>query len=251
MGFHLRTTSKRRSPFSPAYTASTSTRRPGGRLLEELRVTLPEDKSHSWYENPYNSRAYKRLCFEFGVSPVTDWRQKLDHGCQGLGSWSTFMTPSWAYRHAHVTQGPFFHPKDAMRHNRDISGAWTTFVLEKSEGSTQVGVERLNDSIRTYVWAILGAQAQTRSNILKTGTGFDAQKQFLADIEDAIASPVDIPSSIFRYQKTLHPHPWTSCSGLGSICRRATWHSIRAISRDTTTRSRYPDRTRLSDTTLG
>ena len=103
------------------------------------------------------------------------------------------MTPCGAYRHAHVAQGPFFHPKDAMRHYRDISGAWTTFVLDKSEGFTQAGVESLNESIRTYVWAILGAQAQTRSNILKTGTGFDAQKQFLADIEDAIASPVDIP----------------------------------------------------------
>ena len=113
------------------------------------------------------------------------------------------MTPSGVYRYAHVAQGPFFHPKDAMRHNRDISGAWTTFVLDKSEGFTQAGVERLNDSIHTYVWAILGAQAQARSNILKTGTVFDAQKQFLADIEDAIASPVDIPSSISRYQKTL------------------------------------------------
>ena len=173
------------------------------RLLEELRVALPGDKSHSWYENPYSSRAYKRLCFEFGVLPDTDWRQKLDHGCQGLGSWSTFMTPSGAYRQAHVAQGPFFHPKDAMRHNRDISGVWTTFVLDKSEGFTLASVERLNDSIRTYVWAILGAQAQMRSNILKTGTGFDAQKQFLADIEDAIASPVHIPSSISRYQKTL------------------------------------------------
>ena len=90
-----------------------------------------------------------------------------------------------------------------MRHNPDISGAWTTFVLDKSGGFTQAGVERLNDSLRTYVWAILGVQAQTRSNILKTGTGFDAQKQFLADIEDAIASPVDIPSSVSRYQKTL------------------------------------------------
>ena len=94
------------------------------------------------------------------------------------------MTPSGAYRNAHVEQGPFFHPNDAMRHNRDISGAWTTFFLDKSEGFTQAGVERLNDSIRTYVWAILGAQTQTRSNILKTGTGFDDQKRFLADIED-------------------------------------------------------------------
>ena len=92
---------------------------------------------------------------------------------------------------------------DAIRHNRDISGAWTMFIPDKSEGFTQAGVERLNDSIRTYVWAILGAKAQTRSNILKAGTGFDAQKQFLANIEDAIASPVDIPSSIARCQKTL------------------------------------------------
>ena len=113
------------------------------------------------------------------------------------------MTPSGANRHAHAAQGPFFHPKDAMHHNRDISGTWTTFVLDKSEGFTQAGVERLNDSIRTYVWAILGAQTQTRSNILKTGTGFDAQKKFLVSIEDAIASPVDIHSCIARYQKTL------------------------------------------------
>ena len=77
-----------------------------------------------------------------------------------------------------------------------------------------MGVERLNDSIHTYVWAILGAQDQTRSNILKTGTGFDEQHQFLATIEDAITSPVDIPSSIARYQKHLgmRPHPLTSCA---------------------------------------
>ena len=68
------------------------------RLLEELRVPLPGDKSHSWYENPFDVRGYKRLCSEFGVSPDTDWRHKLDHGCQGLGSYGTFMEPSGAYR---------------------------------------------------------------------------------------------------------------------------------------------------------
>ena len=172
-------------------------------LLVELKVALPGDKSYSWYENAYDAKAYKRLCTEFGVVPTTDWRQKLHNRCQGLGSWSTYMEPSGAYRHAHYSDGPFFHPMDAIRHNRDISGAWTMFILDKSEGFTQAGVERLIDSIRTYVWAILGAQAQTRSNILKAGTGFDAQKQFLANVEDAIASPVDIPSSIARYQKTL------------------------------------------------
>ena len=113
------------------------------------------------------------------------------------------MTPSGEYRHAHYSDGPFFHPNDAIRHNRDISGAWTMFIPDTSEGFTQADVERLNDSIRTYLWAILGSQAQTRSNILKAGTGFDAQKQSMANIEDVIASPVDIHSSIARYQKTL------------------------------------------------
>ena len=81
--------------------------------------------------------------------------------------------------------------------------AWRTFILDKSDGFTQPGVERLNDSIRTYVWAILGAQAQTRTGILGTGTAFDAQKQFLANIEDAISSPVDLPSAISCYQDVL------------------------------------------------
>ena len=40
------------------------------RLLEELRVALPGDKSHSWYENPYNSRAYKRLSLSLGYRQI-------------------------------------------------------------------------------------------------------------------------------------------------------------------------------------
>ena len=115
------------------------------RILEELCVTLPGDKSHEWYENAYNARGYKRLCTEFGVSSDTDWRQKLDHGCQGLGLYSTYMEPSGAYRHSYQAQGPFFHPIDAIRHNRDISRALTTFILDNSNGFTKAGVERLND----------------------------------------------------------------------------------------------------------
>ena len=113
------------------------------------------------------------------------------------------MTPSGAYRSAPAARGPLFHPKDAIRHNCDISGVWTAFVLDRLEGFTQAGVERVNDSIRNYVWVILGAYPQTQSNILKTGTGSDAQKQFKTNIEDAIDSPVDIHRGIARYQKCV------------------------------------------------
>ena len=84
-----------------------------------------------------------------------------------------------------------------------IAENWQTFVLDKSEGFTKAGVERINDSIRTYVWAMVGAQAQTRTDIVGVGTAFDAQKQFLANVEDAISSPVDLPSAIKRYQDVL------------------------------------------------
>ena len=188
----------KKHPFLPACTASTSTIRPGASL--KSCVSPSQGINHILDMRTHITRG-----------PTSGFALSLGyrHIRTGGRSWTTDVkasalgVPSGAYRHAHVGQGPFFHPKDGMRHNLDISGAWTTFVLDKSEGFRQAGVGRLNDLIRTYVRAILGAQAQTRSNILKTGTGFDAQKQFLAYIEDAIASPVDIPSSIAHYQKTL------------------------------------------------
>ena len=71
-----------------------------------------------------------------------------------------------------------------------------SFPINQKASRKRVWSASTTVQLLAYVWAILGAQAQTRSNILKAGTGFDAQKQFLANVEDAIASPVDIPSSI-------------------------------------------------------
>ena len=39
--------------------------------------------------------------------------------------------------------------------------------------------------------------------ILKLGTGFDAQKQFMANIQDAKNSPIDLPTQISKYQNVL------------------------------------------------
>ena len=80
-----------------------------------------------------------------------------------------------------------------------------SFILDTpyDSGFFRAGVSRINDSIRTYAWAILGSQSQARSSILGHGKAFDAQKQFIANVEDAINSEVDLPSSIDRYQRTL------------------------------------------------
>ncbi len=85
----------------------------------------------------------------------------------------------------------------------DQLAAIGSFVVDSWKEFTPAGISRINDSIRTIVWAILGSQTQTRSSILGSGKAFDAQKQFLANVEDAINSEVDLPSSIDRYQRTL------------------------------------------------
>ena len=76
-------------------------------------------------------------------------------------------------------------------------------MLDNSNGFTRPGVERINDSIRTYCWAILGSQSQIKSDILGIGSAFDAQKQFLANVENGIQRSIDLPSQITRYQNTL------------------------------------------------
>ena len=174
------------------------------RIIKELQSPLPTDASFCYYKNQYDKAAYQKLCTEFNVSPNTDWRQKLEYGCQGLGQWSTYFKPDGNYRHSHESdKGPFFSPLDAITHGRDISNAWTTFMLDKSNGFTHAGLVRINESIRMFVWALLGAQSQTRVEILKVGTGFDAQKQFSVNIQNAINSPIDLPTQISRYENVL------------------------------------------------
>jgi hypothetical protein len=45
-------------------------------LLSELRAALPQDPPWNIFENTYDCRMYERLCNEFNVSPLTDWRIK-------------------------------------------------------------------------------------------------------------------------------------------------------------------------------
>ena len=166
----------------------------------------------SWnaFDNSMDAKAYEKICAEFNVDKNTDWRQKLDDN-GGLGIIFNYITctgyqPLKGFSYdAH--QMSFTEYNKEKLHIDYISqqhrNAWSTFILDKSNGFTRPGVERINDSIRTYCWAILGSQSQIKSDILGVGSAVDAQKQFLANTEDAIQSPVVLPSQITRYQNAL------------------------------------------------
>ena len=172
------------------------------RILSELSVPLYGEKSHNPFNNPIDIKAFQRLSNEFNIS-TRDFRQKLDKN-HGMGSlYVGIQGVHNLYNYDYWPGVTSFNPK-AREVLKSIEqkhpNAWTTFVLDLGTGFTQAGVERLNDSIRTYVWCILSAQAQSRANIIES---FGAQKQCLTNLENAINSAEDLPSSIERYQNTL------------------------------------------------
>ena len=57
---------------------------------------------------------------------------------------------------------------EIKRIHQDLSNnAWTQFILEMSNEFTNTGLDRIDESIRVYVWCILGAQSYSHSMISK------------------------------------------------------------------------------------
>ena len=88
--------------------------------------------------------------------------------------------------------------------NQKPQQTYQQFMTLKSKDLTKTGIAWLNDSIRTYVYCILGSQAETRTPIIDSyGTELDAQKEFKKLVFDSYHQHVDIPTSIERYQKAI------------------------------------------------
>ena len=93
------------------------------------------------------------------------------------------------------------HTQSYLKQSVDANTGFVDFMLDQTQGFTHAGVERLNDSIRTYVWAILGPQDKERTPILGSGTAFTAQKRFLSNVEAAIQQAEETP--VTKYQSVL------------------------------------------------
>ena len=80
----------------------------------------------------------------------------------------------------------------------------TRWILEKSDGSTDVGLLRISESVRAYAYLILSSQASSRSSIVgNTASALTAQSAFLDNFENFVNRRVDIREDIKRYQDTL------------------------------------------------
>ena len=184
------------------------------RILFELggvqnSLPLPGDSAFNQTENKYDIPSFERICAEFGISPNADFRfTKGDN--PGLGSVFEYFTNSGYFK------TPFKYPSKTAKfedeggrasdgnlvpyiENTEARNQYEYFLCPVSHGLTSAGLSRINQSIESFCFAILGSQVNVRSPITGfQGSSIETQREFLSLVEDAIRNP-DISKSVQRF----------------------------------------------------
>ena len=153
------------------------------RILKILEIPLPYENSFNQYSNPYNHEKYIHICSEYGVSNyLTKWRNRK--------YFSTWQSRAWETG------------KPGMSYINENS--FSRWIIEKSDGLTTLGIQKLSESVRDYAYLILTSQTSTRGPIIgHEARNLDAQRTFLNTFENIVNRRVNIPEDIRRFQKTL------------------------------------------------
>ena len=188
------------------------------RILFELggpqnSLPLPGDTAFSQTENKYDIPSFERICAEFGISPNADFRFTRGDN-HGLGSVFEYFSYSG------YTKTPFKYPSKETKfedeggrasdgnlvpyiENKEARNQYEYFLCPVSHGLTSAGLSRINQSIESFCYAILGSQVDVRSSISGSqSSAIETQRQFLSMVEDAIRNP-DISKSVQRFQLAI------------------------------------------------
>ena len=153
------------------------------RILKILEIPLPYENTFNQYNNPYNHEKFIGICSKYGVSnDLTKWRNQ-----------KYFST--WQSRACETN-------KPGMLYINENS--FSRWIIEKSDGLTTLGLQKLSKSVRDYAYLILTSQTSARGPIIgHEARNLDAQRTFLNTFENIVNRRVNIPEDIRRFQKTL------------------------------------------------
>ena len=153
------------------------------RILKILEIPLPYENSFNQYNNSYNHEKFIGICSEYGVSnDLTKWRNQK--------YFSTWQSRAWETG------------KPGMSYINENS--WSRWIIEKSDGLTTLGLQKISETVRDYAYLILTSQTSTRGPIVgHEARNLDAQRTFLNTFENIVNRRVNIPEDIRRFQKTL------------------------------------------------
>ena len=153
------------------------------RILKILEIPLPYENSFNQSNNSYNHEKFIWICGEYGVSnDLTKWRNQK--------YFSTWQSRAWETG------------KPGMSYINENS--FSRWIIEKSDGLTMLGLQKLSESVRDYAYLILTSQTSTRGPIIgHEAQNLDAQHMFLNTFENIVNRRVNIPEDIRRFQKIL------------------------------------------------
>jgi len=170
---------------------------------------LPGNPTFNPSGNNYGLASYKRLCAEFGIAPTSDFRFTGGKN-HGLGNVYIGVTEHGPMKTGTAWPGGYYKFSDeggrATGGNLlyfikpDDVSQYDWFAPNKTSGLTKAGLAHINESIKAFVYCILGAQVNVRSNIIgEGGRAKEAQSELLTLMESAISHP-DLAKSVQRYQ---------------------------------------------------
>ena len=110
------------------------------KVLNTLGVKLPYIDEFNLFKSQYNFKSYRKLCNEFDVHPSTDWGYK--------------------YNERRFIQ-------DGKTGHYVMANAAMGWIQDHSRGLTQIGVQKLSESVRAYVFLTLSSQSSARSSIIR------------------------------------------------------------------------------------
>ena len=153
------------------------------KILKILEIPLPYENSFNQYNNPFNHEKFIGIFSEYGVSnDLTKWRNQKYFSTWQSRAWET-NKPGISY----INENSF-----------------SRWIIEKSDGLTMLGLQKLSESVRDYAYLILMSQTSMRGPIIgHEARNLDAQRTFLNTFENIVNRRVNIPEDIRRFQKTL------------------------------------------------
>ena len=175
------------------------------RILNEMGVPLPGDTIFKQSNNRYNITAYKSICAEFGIDPNSDFRFTAGNN-KGLGS--VYIWLRGARKTDYEYPGDFkFSDENGnlvqYLFNSDSAKQYEHFVANNCFGITKAGQARLNQSIESLTYCILGSQVDLRSSIFgDTGSAKEVQREFLNLFESVIIQN-DLSNSVQRFELSI------------------------------------------------
>ena len=115
------------------------------RLLKILEIPMPYENSHNKYSNLYHHEMFIKICGEYRVSnDLTNWRNQ-----KYFSMWQSRALETGKPGMSYINENSF--PR---------------WIIEKSDGLTTIGIQKLSETVRDDAYLILTSQTSTRGQIV-------------------------------------------------------------------------------------